>query len=51
FAWGQSCHTLAWVYWVAGLSPESVFCKMVRSKSTGADIFTSAIIQCTNGAT
>eukprot|EP00439_Symbiodinium_sp_Y106_P082745 s694_g22.t1 len=51
FAWGQSCHTLAWVYRVTGLEPESVFCKMTCSKKTGADIFTSALIQCTNGAT
>ncbi|CAK9059058.1 unnamed protein product [Durusdinium trenchii] len=51
FAWGQSCHTLAWVYFVTGLIPQSVFCKMVYSKKTGADIFTSAIIECTNGAT
>ncbi|CAE7301359.1 unnamed protein product, partial [Symbiodinium pilosum] len=51
FAWGQSCHTLAWVYMVTGLVPESVFCKMKCCKVTGADIFTSALIQCTNGAT
>ena len=39
------------VYRVTGLEPESVFCKMTCSKKTGADIFTSALIQCTNGAT
>ncbi|CAE6967744.1 pht4 [Symbiodinium natans] len=51
FAWGQSCHTLAWVYMVTGLEPESVFCKMTYSKITGADVFTAALIQCANGAT
>ena len=35
---------------VTGLRPKSVFCKMVCSAQTGADIFTSAIIDCTNGA-
>eukprot|EP00435_Cladocopium_sp_Y103_P062413 s1194_g24.t1 len=50
FAWGQTCHTLAWVYMVTGLRPKTVFCKMVCSAQTGADIFTSAIIDCTNGA-
>ncbi len=50
FAWGQSCHTLAWVYMVTALRPESVYCKMVCSTETGADIFTSAIIECRNGA-
>ena len=50
FAWGQSCHNLAWVYMVTALRPQSVYCKMVRSTETGADIFTSAIIECRNGA-
>lgn len=38
------------VYMVTGLKPKSVFCKMVCSTQTGADIFTSAIIDCKNGA-
>ena len=36
---------------VSGLKPKTVYCKMVFSKSTKADLFTSAIIECTNGAT
>lgn len=47
----HGCLLKAKVYFVTGLIPQSVFCKMVYSKKTGADIFTSAIIECTNGAT
>eukprot|EP00933_Yihiella_yeosuensis_P058784 TRINITY_DN5949_c2_g1_i1.p1 TRINITY_DN5949_c2_g1~~TRINITY_DN5949_c2_g1_i1.p1 ORF type:complete len:371 (+),score=73.18 TRINITY_DN5949_c2_g1_i1:41-1153(+) len=51
FAWGQLSHTLAWVYLVTGLTPKSVFCQMVYSDKTGADLFDTAVIKCTNGAT
>lgn len=50
FAWGQLSHTLAWVYMVTGLSPVRVFCDMNYSKSTGADLYDSASIRCSNGA-
>eukprot|EP00440_Ansanella_granifera_P032735 gb/GFBE01035515.1/.p1 GENE.gb/GFBE01035515.1/~~gb/GFBE01035515.1/.p1 ORF type:complete len:162 (+),score=46.65 gb/GFBE01035515.1/:1-486(+) len=36
---------------VTGLTPKTVFCHMVNSKATGADIFDSAIIRCECGAT
>jgi len=51
FGWGQLSHTLAWVYMVAELVPKSVYCEMVYSEKTGADLYDSAIIRCTNGAT
>ena len=36
--WGQLSHTLAWVYKVTGLVPESVFAMLGHSTKTGADI-------------
>jgi len=51
FGWGQMSHVLSWVYFVTELAPKTVFCQMVYSKITGADIFDAATIQCTNGAT
>lgn len=51
FAWGQLSHTFAWVYLVTGLTPKSVFCHMSYSEKSGADIYDSATIRCTNGAT
>ncbi|CAJ1419317.1 unnamed protein product, partial [Effrenium voratum] len=49
FGWGQMSHSLAWLLFVAGLEPKSVFCSMMHSEKTGADIFNSAIIHCTKG--
>eukprot|EP00931_Biecheleriopsis_adriatica_P038840 TRINITY_DN22213_c0_g1_i1.p1 TRINITY_DN22213_c0_g1~~TRINITY_DN22213_c0_g1_i1.p1 ORF type:complete len:389 (-),score=54.60 TRINITY_DN22213_c0_g1_i1:49-1215(-) len=51
FAWGQLSHTFAWVYLVTGLTPKSVFCHMSYSDKSGADVYDSATIRCTNGAT
>lgn len=51
FAWGQLSHTLAWVYLVTGLTPQRVSCSMGYSEKTGADLYDSAIVCCTNGAT
>eukprot|EP00931_Biecheleriopsis_adriatica_P113830 TRINITY_DN8905_c0_g2_i1.p1 TRINITY_DN8905_c0_g2~~TRINITY_DN8905_c0_g2_i1.p1 ORF type:complete len:392 (-),score=80.09 TRINITY_DN8905_c0_g2_i1:322-1446(-) len=51
FAWGQLSHSLAWVYLVTDLTPETVICQMNYSDKTGADVFDSAIVRCTNGAT
>lgn len=47
FAWGQSCHILGWVYHVCpNLVPESVFCAMNHSDTTGADVSHSATVLC-----
>ncbi|CAE8669381.1 unnamed protein product [Polarella glacialis] len=51
FGWGQLSHSLAWVYMVTGLTPEGLTCHMGYSAVTGADIFDSAVVRCTNGAT
>jgi len=51
FAWGQLSHTFAWIYLVTGLTPKSVFCHMSYSEKTGADVYNSATIRCTCGAT
>mmetsp|Transcript_134447 Transcript_134447/g.287640 ORF Transcript_134447/g.287640 Transcript_134447/m.287640 type:complete len:381 (-) Transcript_134447:339-1481(-) len=51
FGWGQLSHTLAWVYMVTGLIPKEVFCCMGYSEKTGADLYDSATVRCTNGAT
>merc|ERR1712032_33406 len=51
FAWGQLSHTFAWIYLVTGLTPKSVFCHMGYSEKTGADIYDSATVRCTSGAT
>merc|ERR1711862_440343 len=42
---------LAWIYMVTDLTPVSVCCQMGYSEKTGADIFDSAIVCCSNGAT
>ena len=51
FGWGQSSHVFAWVYFVTGLAPVSVFCHMSYSDKSGADIYNSATIRCACGAT
>lgn len=51
FAWGQLSHTFAWVFLVTGLTPKSVFCHMGYSEKSGADMYNSATIRCTSGAT
>lgn len=51
FGWGQMSHVLAWVFMVTGLVPKSVYCEMVHSEKTGADLYDSGIVRCTNGAT
>lgn len=51
FAWGQLSHTFAWIYLVTGLTPKNVFCHMCYSEKTGADVYDSATILCTSGAT
>jgi len=49
-AWGQLSHSLAWVYYVTGLVPQSVYADMSHSEATGADLYDAAIVRCTNGA-
>eukprot|EP00957_Ditylum_brightwellii_P096943 7382447-Ditylum_brightwellii.AAC.1 len=53
FAWGQSSHSLAWVYRVSGntLCPKRVFCAMNHSARTGADVSNAATIICDDGIT
>lgn len=51
FAWGQLSHTLAWVIRVTDLVPATVYAEMSYSERTGADLYDSAIVRCTNGAT
>lgn len=51
FGWGQMSHLLAWVFRVTGLEPLRVTCVMGHSAVTGADLYNSATVTCTNGAT
>jgi predicted dehydrogenase len=50
-AWGQLAHTFGWLWMVSGLKPKEVFAFLGPSDTTGADVFDSATILCTNGAT
>jgi len=50
-AWGQAAHTFGWLWMVSGLTPKEVFAYMGKSDATGADVYDSASILCTNGAT
>ena len=54
FAWGQSCHLLAWVLHIVGDRlgrPASVYCSMTHSEETGADVSFAATVKCEGGAT
>jgi len=50
FAWGQSSHLLAWLYQVTGdeVNPQTVYCAMNHSETSGADLSHSATIRCDN---
>lgn len=51
FAWGQISHLLAWIYHVCpNLQPVDVYCNMVHSEKTGADVSLSATIRCYDGS-
>lgn len=51
FGWGQSTHLFAFLFHVCpDLVPERVYCDMVHSEATGADISFSATITCQDGA-
>ena len=51
FGWGQFSHTFSWVFKVTGLTPATVYAACSTSQRTGADIFDSVTITCTNGCT
>lgn len=51
FAWGQLAHTFGWLWMVSGLKPATVFAYMGKSDKTNADVYDTATITCTNGAT
>jgi len=50
FAWGQSSHILAWIFFVTGMDPMRVFCSMNHNEITGADVSHAATIVCANNA-
>jgi predicted dehydrogenase len=50
YGWGQMSHSLAWVYRVADVAPESVFA-MTGSSPTGVDYFDAAVVRMASGAT
>lgn len=50
YGWGQMSHSLAWVYRVTGIEPESVFTMAGQSKA-GVDYFDAAAVRMRNRAT
>lgn len=50
YGWGQMSHSLAWIYRVTGLAPQSVYCMSGKSP-TGVDYYDAAAVRMTNGAT
>jgi predicted dehydrogenase len=50
YGWGQMSHSLAWIYRVADVVPESVFA-MTGKSPTGVDYYDAAVVHMTNGAT
>jgi len=48
--WGQLSHAFAWLFMVTDLQPTSVFAFASHSKTSGADIWNSVVLQCKNGA-
>jgi predicted dehydrogenase len=47
FAWGQASHVLAWLFHVVpNLRPQTVYCQMTHSPTTGADVAHAASITC-----
>jgi len=51
FAWGQLAHTFGWLWMVSGLQPQEVFAYHGKGTKTDADVYDTASIRCTNGAT
>jgi predicted dehydrogenase len=50
YGWGQMSHSLAWIYRVADVVPESVFA-MTGKSPTGVDYYDAAVVRMANGAT
>jgi predicted dehydrogenase len=50
YGWGQMSHSLAWIYRVADVVPESVFA-MTGKSPTGVDYYDAAVVHMANGAT
>jgi predicted dehydrogenase len=50
YGWGQLSHSLAWIYRVADVMPESVFAIAGKSP-TGVDYYDAAVVRMGNGAT
>ncbi len=50
YGWGQMSHSLAWIYRVAEVVPESVFA-MAGKSPTGVDYYDAAVVRMANGAT
>ncbi|MHA1566141.1 MAG: Gfo/Idh/MocA family protein [Alphaproteobacteria bacterium] len=50
YGWGQMSHSLAWLYQVTGLTPQSGYCLAGKSPA-GVDYFDAASVRMTNGAT
>lgn len=49
FGWGQQAHLLGWIFHVCpDLTPAQVYCQMVHSKNSGADIAHSATVTCSS---
>lgn len=51
YGWGQMSHSLAWVFQVSGLKPESVYCVSGQAPETGVDYYSAAAVRCRSGAT
>jgi predicted dehydrogenase len=50
YGWGQMSHSLAWIYRVAEVVPESVFAIAGKSPA-GVDYYDAAVVRMANGAT
>jgi predicted dehydrogenase len=50
YGWGQMSHSLAWIYRVADVVPESVFA-MAGKSPTAVDYYDAAVVRMANGAT
>jgi predicted dehydrogenase len=50
YGWGQMSHSLAWIYRVADVVPESVFA-MTGKSPAGVDYYDAAVVRMANGAT
>lgn len=50
YGWGQMSHSLAWLFYVADLRLEQIFCMDGKSR-TGVDFYDAAVARAANGAT